>query len=137
MFSFYIFCLEATVIKQLDENKARHYYGNFFKSTILKLLDHSYVQSSFRTNRRHFDNGIWKTPYSWRFYGHGSSQILILFWVNIFKRKSTKVPGKLSFSQTSEPALQRTLHQDISLIIVWFFFSQKSLVFKFNLVLIR
>ena len=31
----------------------------FFESTILKLLEHSYVQSSFATTRMHFDNGIW------------------------------------------------------------------------------
>ena len=30
-------------------------------------------ESSFATITRHFDNGIWKTHYSWKLYGHGSS----------------------------------------------------------------
>ena len=54
----FIFSLEPTVREQLDENDFRHYYGNFFESTILKLPDHNYVQSSFATITRHFDNGI-------------------------------------------------------------------------------
>ena len=57
-------CLEPTVEKQLYENDFRHYYGDFFESTILKLPDHNYVQSSFATVSRYFDNSIWKTPYS-------------------------------------------------------------------------
>ena len=87
----FIFCLETTVREQLDENDFHHYYGNFFESTILKLLDHSFV---------HF------------------TDMLILSWVNIFKRKSTKVHWKLSFTQKFESALRRTL-----LHIVCFFFA--------------
>ena len=60
----FTFRLEPTVREQLDENDFRHYYGNFFESTILKLPDHSFVHS--------YDNDLWKTPYSWKFYGHGS-----------------------------------------------------------------
>ena len=37
----------------------------------------------------------------------------------------------------SEPAFQRTLHQDISLINILFFFSQTDLAFKFNLMSIE
>ena len=59
IFSFlFFFCLEPTVREQLGENNFRHYYGIFRQSAILKLLDHSYVQSSFATISRHFDNGI-------------------------------------------------------------------------------
>ena len=54
----FIFSLEPTVREQLDENDFRHYYDNFFECTILKLPDHSYVQSSFATVTKHFDNGI-------------------------------------------------------------------------------
>ena len=56
--SIFIFCLEATVREQLNENDSCHYYGIFFESTIPKLLDHSHVQSSFAAIARHFDNGI-------------------------------------------------------------------------------
>ena len=59
------------------------------------------------------------TPYSWRFYRHESTWELILSWVNIFPRKSIKVPGKLSFTQQSEPAIRRKFHRDISLIIYY------------------
>ena len=31
--------------------------------------------------------------YSWKFYRHGSSYEIIFSWINIFKRKSAKVPG--------------------------------------------
>ena len=41
---------------QLDENDLRHCYGNFFESTNLKVIDHSYVLKSFATKTRHFDN---------------------------------------------------------------------------------
>ena len=55
----FMFCLEPTLREQLDENDFHHYYGIFFESTILKLLDHSYVQSSFAAITSHFGNGIW------------------------------------------------------------------------------
>ena len=55
----FIFCLELAVREQLNGNDFRHYYYVFFESTFLKLLDHSYVQNSFATIKRHFDKGIW------------------------------------------------------------------------------
>ena len=55
----FIFCLEPTVRQQLDEKDIRYHYGIYFESTILKLLDHNYVQSSFAKSWRHFGNGIW------------------------------------------------------------------------------
>ena len=132
----FIFCLEPTVREQLDEDDFRHYHDNFFESTILELDDYSYVQSSFPKITIHFDNGSWKTPYTWRFYRYGSSQVLIHSWVNIFKQTSTKMPEKLSFLQKPEPDLRKTLLADISLIIVYFFFAQINLLFKCNLVFI-
>ena len=92
-----------------------------------KLLDISYVQSSFSTFSRHSDNGIWKTPCRWRFYGNGSTYVLILSWVNIMKRKWAKEPGKLSDVRKSEPVLWRTFH----LLLYSCFFSQTNLVFKY------
>ena len=56
--SIFVFCLGPTVTVQLNDKNFRHYYGIFFESTILRLLDHSYVQSSFATIAKHFDNGI-------------------------------------------------------------------------------
>ena len=61
--------------EQLDKNNFCHCYSFFFffffENAIPKVLDYSYVRSSFSTITRHFDNSIWKTPYNWRFYGHG------------------------------------------------------------------
>ena len=57
--SILIFWLEPTLTEQVNENDFPHYYGIFFESSILKLLDHSYIQSSFATITKHFDNGIW------------------------------------------------------------------------------
>ena len=56
--SFLFFCLDSMVREQLDEKDFRHYHGNFYESTILRLHDHNYVQSSLATITRHFDNGI-------------------------------------------------------------------------------
>ena len=88
--SFFIFCFEPTVTEKLDENNFHHYYGSLFNSTILKLIDHSYVQSSFTTITKHFDNGIWndalqlKVLRTWI-----APNELIFSWVNIFQQKST------------------------------------------------
>ena len=138
VFSFFIFCLEATVKKNTWMRTISVTVMVIISKVLFwKLLDFSYVQRSFSTITRHIDNGIWKIFYSWRFYGHGSTYKLILSWVNIMKWKWVKVPWKLSVAQKSEPILWRTLHQDISLIIVLCFASQTNLVFKFNLVLIE
>ena len=128
VFSFFIFCLEAmrtTSVTVMVINS---------KVLLWKLLDFSYVQRSFSTITGHIDNGTWKIFCSWRFYGHRSTYKWILFWVKM-KWKWVKVPWKLSVAQKSEPILWRTLHQDISLIIVLCFASQTKLVFKFNLIL--
>ena len=103
------------------------------KVLIWKLLDIGYIQSSFSTFTRHIDNGIWKTPCSWRFYSNGSPYVLTNFSLeNIMKRKCAKVPGKLSVVQ-----FWACFMKSISLVIVFFFFSQTNLVFKFNLMLVR
>ena len=70
-------------------------YGNFvFESVIPKALDSSYVQS-FSSITRHLNNGIWKTRYNCRIYGHESTQVSSLhqdIWLIIVC---------FSFSQTS------------------------------------
>ena len=133
VFIFYFLFRSNGKKEHLDENNFHHGYDNYFKSAVLKV---TWFQRSFSAIARHIDNGIWKIFYSWRFYGHGSTYKLILSWVNM-KWKWVNVPWKLSVAQKSEPILWRTLHQDISLIIVLCFASQTNLVFKFNLVLIE
>ena len=120
-FHFLFFCLEATVKM------------NTWMKTISDTL--MVIISKFSTITRHIDNGISNILYSWRFYGHGSTYMLIFSWVNIMKWKWEKVPWELSVAQKFKPVLWRILHQNISLIIVLFFSSQTNPVFKFNLVL--
>ena len=74
------------------------------------ISDISYVQSTFLTFTRHSDNGISKKPCSWRFYGNGSTYVLIFPWVDIMKRKWAKVSWKLSVVQKPEPVLWRIFH---------------------------
>ena len=67
----------------------------FFESVLLKVLDQSYVQSSFLTIARKLDKSIWKTPYNWRFYGHGS------LYVSSLHKDIWHIAVYFSFSQTS------------------------------------
>ena len=59
----FIFWLEPPVREQLDENNFRRYYSIFFESNLLKLLNHSYVESSFTAITRNLGNDIQRSPY--------------------------------------------------------------------------
>ena len=87
-------------------NDVRDCYGNFSKVLCSKFFLSNY-EEYWKIFERYLK--VWKTPYSWRFYGHASTYVLILSWVTM-KRKSTKVTGKLSVPQKSESVLRRTLH---------------------------
>ena len=132
VFSFLFFRLEQTVRKN---TRMKTIFVTVMvvisKSTILKITWSQLCLKFFLSNNK----AHCQTPYNWRFYGNGSTCVLILSWVNIMKQKSTKLFRKLSVAWKSEPVLRRTLHQDISLIIIFFSLSQKNLVFKFNLML--
>ena len=134
----YFFCLEPTLKKTtLGWEQFPSVSLIILKALLRKLLNISFVLSFFSKITWYIDNGTWETPYSWRFFGHGSTYVLILSKVNIMKQKWAKVPAKLSVGLKVKTVLQRTLHQSISFIIVFFFFSQTNLVFKFTLVLIE
>ena len=100
----------------------------FFALLFWKFLDHSNVQISFSTIKRHIDNGIWETPYSLRFYGHESTYALILFafqtsWKQIFLN---------NYQLHQNPSLQFRKHwctkieDNILLVIKRFFFSETN-----------
>ena len=118
LFSFLFFCLEPMVKKNIWMRKISVKVMVIISKVLFwKLLDISknisdisYVQSTFLTFTRHIDNGISKTPCSWRFYGNGSTYVLILLWMNIMKRKWAKVSRKLSVVQKPEPVLWRIFH---------------------------
>ena len=127
--SNFIFCLEPKVREQLDENDFRHCYGIFFESMILKLLDQAMFKVFLQQLRDSLTTVFETIHYSWRFCGHGSPYEPIFSWVNIFKRKSVKLPG-LSSSLLFEKHSTKTF--TISLIIVFSFFSQINLVYKIS-----
>ena len=115
-YSFFFFCLEPMVKKNIWMRAISVTVMVIISKVLFwKLLDISksisdisYVQTTFLTFIRHIDNCISKTPCSWRFYGNGSTYILILPWVNIMKRKWAKLSRKLSVVQKPEPVLWRT-----------------------------
>ena len=132
MFLFLFFCLEATLEKK---NTWMRTISIMVMVTVPKVilwnvLDISYVQSFFSTISRHNDNGIWKAPYSWRYYRHWSRYMLILFWVNIIKRKWEEAPWKLTVAQKSKPVLWKTVQMDIwfHLLLYLLFLSNKPSV---------
>ena len=90
------------------------------KVSFRKLLDISYVKSSFSKIITHIDNGIWKIPYNWIFYGHESSEDV---W-------------ELSFAQYPNQLFEKHCPKIFHLLLFLFFF-QINLAAKFNLVLIK
>ena len=110
-FHFYVFCVEPNARKNnLMKATSVTFMTIFSEVSFWKLLDHSYVPSSFSTISMNIENGNWKTPYSWKSFRILINIALILSWVNIMKRKLTRKPGKLSVAQISEPVLQRVLY---------------------------
>ena len=66
-------------------------FWNYLMTAMFKVLSQQ-LQSTLATT---FE----MMHYSWRFYGHGSPHDISFSWLNNFKQKSAKVPGKLSFKQ--------------------------------------
>ena len=119
----YFFCLELMVRKNTCIRTISIMIITLIsKLSFWKWLDYSYVQN-FSTIMRNTGSSIWKT--SWRFYGHGSTYMLNLSQLKIMKWKLMKVDGKSSVVQKSKHVLWKELHQDISLVFVFFFLSDK------------
>ena len=103
------------------------------KVSFWKLLDTSYFQSSQQ---------LWGTTTAFERHltfedftdMNQQSYVLILSWIKNMKQKWAKKSWKLLVAQKSEPVLWRTLHQAFHLLI-FFFYSETSLVFKFDLVI--
>ena len=125
----YHFCLESTVRKIAWMRTTSVTVMAFFsKLAFWKLLDHSYVQSSFQIIMRHIENSILKDTLQLNIFRtwinlHATSFIETL--VNM-KQKSMNVPRKRSVAQKSKCALQRTLNLNRPRFTysIRFFFSQ-------------
>ena len=111
----------------MDENDFHHGYGNYFRSFVLKVTWFQLRSKSFLDNYKIH----WQRHLKLYFSLHTNSYL-----------------GKCHETKMSESALEiisctkilayvlwRTLHQNISLTIVFFIASQTGLVFKFNVAL--
>ena len=84
----------------LNVNNFRQYYGNFLKVLFWKLLDYSYVQSSFSAIMRHIDNSSLKYPLQLKIlWINIRVNSFIKTWESIVKWKSKKLPRKLWVAQ--------------------------------------
>ena len=125
----YYFCLEPTVRKDTWMRTTSVTVMAFFpKVAFWKLLDHSYVQSSFSINTRHIENSILKDTLQlniFRTWINLRATSFIKTSVNM-KQKSMTVPRKRSVSQKSKYALRRTLNlsRPRFTYFIRFFFSQ-------------
>ena len=71
------FCLEPTVRKDTWMSTiSATVMVIYSKIAFWKLLDHSYVQSSFSRVTSHIENNIMKDNPSWIIYGHESTYVL-------------------------------------------------------------
>ena len=104
------------------------------KVSFWKLLDISYFQSSqqlWGTFTKAFERHLTVEDFTDM---NQHSYVLILSWIKNMKQKWAKMFWKLLVAQKSEPVLWRILHQAFQLLI-FFFYSETSLVFKLNLVI--
>ena len=114
---------------RLDENDFRHCHGIFFaKVALWKLLDHSYVESSFPIIMRHIENSTLKDTLQlniFRTWINLRATSFINTSVNM-KQKLITVPRKRSVAQESKRAIRRTrnLSRPRFTYFIRFFFSQ-------------
>ena len=75
---FYFFCLEAVLgpIRAISATVV----VIFSKVLLWKLLYYSCVKVSSQQLRDTLTTVFWRTPSGWRFYGHGSTYVLIRSW---------------------------------------------------------
>ena len=92
----------------------------FLKVLFRRLLDHSYVKVSSQQLRGTLKAAFWRTPYGWRFYRSR--------WWNENQRRCL---------ENYHSWKKCTKIDDVSLVVIRFFFSQTNLVFKCNPVFIR
>ena len=125
----YYFCLEPTVRKDAWMRTTSVTVMAFFsKVAFWKLLDHSYVQSSFPIITRHIENSILKDTLQLnilRTWIKLRAKSFIKTSVNM-KQKSMKVPGKRSVAQKSKCAFRRLfpLSKSRFTYFIRFFFTQ-------------
>ena len=87
----------------LDKNDFRQCYGNFFsKVAFWTLLDHSYVQSPFSTNTRHFDNSNLKDTLQF---------FILRAWINMRAKSFIKILVNVTETRIDEGTWKKTVAQ--------------------------
>ena len=125
----YYFCLEPTVRKDAWMRTTSVTVMAFFsKVAFWKLLDHSYVQSSFQIITRHIENSILKDTLQLNIFRTWINVTCNIFHQDLvnMKQKSMTVPRKRSVAQKSKCALRKTLNLSRPLFtyFIRFFFCQ-------------
>ena len=125
----YYFCLEPTVRKEAwMRTRLPSLLWCFSKVAFWKLLDHSFVESSFPIITRHIENSILKDTLQlniFRTWINLRATSFINTSVNM-KQKLITVPRKRSVAQESKRAIRRTwnLSRPRFTYFIRFFFSQ-------------
>ena len=125
----YYFCLEPTVRKDVWMRTTSVTVMAFFsKVAFWKLLDHSYVQSSFQKITGHIENTILKDALQLNIFRTWIN-LRATFFINTsvnMKQKLMAVPRKVSVAQKSKRALRRALNlsRQRFFYFIRFFFSQ-------------
>ena len=126
LFSLLFFCLERTVMVIISKLP----FKSYLISAILKVLSQKLWDTSLTMAfERHLTDEDFRES--------GSTYVLTLSWVNILKRKWTKISWELSVAQTSEPVFLKNIAPKHSTYCCILFFSRINLAFKFKLVLIE
>ena len=141
VFIFIFFCLEPTLRKDILMRMTsvtvivvfwKYYAESYLITAVFKVRS----QQSLATLTAVF----WKMPDSWRFYRHGSTCLLIFvgqFSWSGYQRKCVQ-----NYHLRKKPGLYfkehfTSMEDDISLILIRFFFCPRNLIFEFSLVLIK
>ena len=125
----YYFCLEPTARKDAWMRTTSVTAMTFFsKVAFWKLLDHSYVPSSFPIITKHIENSILKDTLQLNFFRTWINLRATSFFKTLvsMKQKWMTVPRKRSATQKSKRALRRTLNLSRLRFtyFIRFFFSQ-------------
>ena len=101
VFSFLFFSLEPTVTKDIWMRATSFTVMIIFRECHSEryLITAIFIVRSQQL-RATLTAAFWMTPDSWRFYGRGSTYVLIFLGETIMKWISTKMPTKLSAVQT-------------------------------------
>ena len=132
----FIFLFRTNGKRTAAWERLRHYYSIFFESTILKLLDYSYVQISFATIKRHFGNGIWDYALQMKILQTWNSIATNYFLSILLETKIDESACKIIYMIIRGCSSKNIAPRHFTYYCMLLFLSN-NLVLKFNIVLFR